>query len=171
MRPRRYSPTAENGSLGGNARTEKRVNLSLLRGLPNRGVPRCVATAFTTSNRGLRKLATSLPRAALARAREGRSKPHTRRPIYLYTFARTRSATGSLPDAPERFAAPPRVIIQLLIRSVAPAARAVLATGVLHGFPIVECRFDRQKISRLAVVGMLLDRRARITAHGFPTGI
>jgi hypothetical protein len=49
--------------------------------------------------RGVRKLATSLLRATLARARQGHSNPHTRRPVYRYTFARTRSATGSLPDA------------------------------------------------------------------------
>jgi CRP-like cAMP-binding protein len=43
-----------------------------------------VATAFSTSNRGLRKLATCLLRATLARARQGHSKPHTRRPVYHY---------------------------------------------------------------------------------------
>jgi hypothetical protein len=38
-----------------------------------------------------------------------------------------------------------------------PNCEGVLAAGVLYGFPILECRFDRQKISRVAVVGMLLD--------------
>ena len=34
---------------------------------------------------------------------------------------------------------------------------SALAAGVLHGFPILECRFDRQKIFRRAVVLVLLD--------------
>src|SRR5215475_10856197 len=36
----------------------------------------------------------------------------------------------------------------------------VLATDVLHCFPIFECGFDCQKISGLAVVGVLLDGSA-----------
>src|ERR1019366_6032801 len=36
----------------------------------------------------------------------------------------------------------------------------VLATGVLHGLPLFECGFDRQKIFMFAVVGMLLDGSA-----------
>ena len=34
-------------------------------------------------------------------------------------------------------------------------------TDVLHGFPLFKCHFDRQKISMLAVIGVLLDRSAR----------
>jgi hypothetical protein len=37
---------------------KKEVKLRWLRGFPNKGAPRCVTVAFTTSNRGLRKLAT-----------------------------------------------------------------------------------------------------------------
>ena len=33
-------------------------------------------------------------------------------------------------------------------------------TGILHGFPLFECGFDCQKISMLAVIGMLLDGNA-----------
>ena len=34
-------------------------------------------------------------------------------------------------------------------------------TDVLHGFPLFKCHFDRQKISMLAVIRVLLDRSAR----------
>ena len=36
-----------------------------------------------------------------------------------------------------------------------------LAPGFWYGLPILECRFDSETISRLAVVGVLLDRRTR----------
>ena len=52
------------------ARRRKRVRLSLAEGLSNGRVPRCATTAFTTSNRALRKLATSSPRATSVPARE-----------------------------------------------------------------------------------------------------
>jgi len=34
-------------------------------------------------------------------------------------------------------------------------------TDVLHSFPLFKCHFDRQKISMLGVIGVLLDRSAR----------
>src|SRR5262249_49090090 len=45
--------------------------LPLAEGLSQQGSPRCVTTAFTTSNPALQKLAISSPRAILAPAREG----------------------------------------------------------------------------------------------------
>ena len=36
----------------------------------------------------------------------------------------------------------------------------VLATGVLHGFPVSECGFDCQKMSSFAIIGVLLDGSA-----------
>jgi hypothetical protein len=43
-------------------------------------------------------------------------------------------------------------------------------TGILHGFPLFECVFDRQKIFMLAVIGMLFDGSAtgEIAAAFFP---
>src|SRR5450759_4509936 len=42
-------------------------------------------------------------------------------------------------------------------RGVLCTKASVLTTGVLNGFPLFECGFDRQKIFMFAVVGMLLD--------------
>ena len=42
-------------------------------------------------------------------------------------------------------------------RSVLWAKTSALTTGVLNGFPLFECDFDRQKIFMFAVVGMFLD--------------
>src|SRR5450759_429578 len=42
-------------------------------------------------------------------------------------------------------------------RGVLCTKASVLTTGVLNGFPLFECGFDRQKIFMFAVVGMFLD--------------
>jgi hypothetical protein len=50
--------------------------------------------------------------------------------------------------------------IVTLLAIVAKLLGPVVATGVLHCFPIDECSFNRQKISRRAVVRVLLDSGA-----------
>src|ERR1700722_16731476 len=58
--------------------------------------------------------------------------PHTRRPVYRYTFARTRSATGSLPDA---WCAAPRECHKFsFLSQCCPNCEGVLAAGVLYDF-------------------------------------
>jgi hypothetical protein len=50
-----------------------------------------------------------------------------------------------------------------------PRCGAVLATSILYSFPILECGFDRHKISRVGVVGMLFDgggERLKPLLHG-----